>query len=186
MSKFIRSWYLRLAKAHVAWLFLLLTVLGFVAFAVLERARPAGSPGPVVLQLAFSKEAFQQVVAQWGPAGVRLYQDSTLGLDYLFPIAYAVCLSSFIALLTARSEESPSVLHATWFALPFIAALLDWLENTLHLILLANTNNLSASLILLASIAATVKWGLVAFSILVILYLVLRSMRANLAKRSIT
>jgi len=153
---------------------LLLTVLAFVAFAWFDRARPAGTPGVVALELAFSEEAFHRIITQWGAEGVRAYRTSTIYIDCWFPIAYALLLSSLIAVLTVKPGETPSRLQVICFALPFIAGLFDWVENTLHLVLLRDPSNLSAPLVLLASIAAAIKWGLIAVSIVVILYLALR------------
>jgi hypothetical protein len=52
------------------------------------------------------------------------------------------------------------------FALPWVAMGLDWMENGLHLILLRNSSRLSATPVLIASLAAAVKWGLIAVTIL--------------------
>lgn len=181
MFNLVRSLYHRIARAWIVLFSLLLTIVGLAAFSTLDTARPAGSPGAVALQLAFSKEAFTRIIAEWGPAGVRAYQRSTLGLDYLFPIAYALCLASSIAWLASRPGREPDSVVPALFGLPWVAAALDWIENTLHLILLGDVHHPSASLVLLASIAAAIKWGLIAFSVLVVLYLILRNIEARRA-----
>lgn len=182
VSQFIRSCYARLAKAGLAWSFLLLTMLGFAAFGILDRGRPAGSPGIVALQLAFSKEAFQRVITQWGPVGVRLYQQSTLGLDFFFPIAYALCLSSWIAWLSLTPGREPGRGLVTLFTLPWLAAVLDWIENISHLVLLRDVQHLSAPLVLIASTAAAIKWGLIAFSAGAIAYFIVRRARRSASR----
>jgi len=176
--------YRRVARARMVGISLLLTVLAFVVFAGFDRARPAGTPGVVALELAFSEEAFRRITTQWGAEGVHAYRTSTIYIDYWFPIAYALLLSSLIAILTVTPGETPSRRQVTCFALPFIAGLFDWVENTLHLVLLRDPSNLSARLVLVASIAAAIKWGLVVLSILFILYITLDNIRDRLMTTS--
>jgi hypothetical protein len=176
--------YRRVARARIVGLSLLLTVLAFVAFASFDKARPTGTPGVVALELAFSAETFSDIITQWGAEGVRAYQVSTLCIDYWFPVAYAVFLAGLIAVLTVKPGGTPSGLQLTCFALPFIAGLLDWVENAFHLILLRDPSHVSAPLVLLASIAAAAKWGLIVFSILAILYITVSNIRVRLTKTS--
>ncbi len=50
-------------------------------------------------------------------------------------------------------------------AAPFLAALLDYVENSLHLLMLAVLRATPAALVFLASLAAAVKWALAAISV---------------------
>ncbi len=175
--------YAKMARASVVGLALVLTVLAFVAFAYFDRARPSGTPGVVALQLAFSAEAFQSILNQWSAAGMRAYWMSTLYVDSWFPIMYASLLASLIALLTHKPGKAVSKSHLLLFALPFVAMLLDWVENGLHLILLRDSSHLSAALILIASFAAAIKWGIIAFSMLAIFYFLARRAGSPLVKR---
>jgi hypothetical protein len=177
--------YHRVARARTVGVSLLLTVLAFVAFAWFDRARPAGTPGVIPLELAFSAEAFSSIITQWGAEGVRAYQVSTVCIDYWFPVAYAMFLAGLIAVLTFKPGGTPSRLQLTCFALPFIAGLLDWMENTLHLILLRDPSHVSAPLVVFASIAAALKWGLIVFAILAILYITVSNTRVRLTKTSV-
>jgi len=166
----------RVARAPVVRFSLFLTVLATVAFVVFDRGRPPGTPGVVALQLAFSADAFRRIIAQWGAAGVQAYRVSTLCIDSWFPIAYSLLLASLIAVLAARSGRVPAKLRLSLFALPFFAALLDWIENTLHLILLREPHHISTPVVFIASVAAVIKWGLIALSVLVIIFLMLREL----------
>jgi hypothetical protein len=74
---------------------------------------------------------------------------------------YAVFLSSSLATLSSHRGEAPSAVKRALFVAPFLAVPFDTLENTLHLILLSDTGHLAAGLILLASVAAAIKWGLI-------------------------
>ncbi|MHC1605514.1 MAG: hypothetical protein ACXQTP_06065 [Candidatus Methanofastidiosia archaeon] len=172
--------YQKIAKTQIVLISGAITIIiMFIIFPALDTVRPPESPGPIEFQLVFSKEAFISVIDQWGVEGVQRYVN-TLWIDYIFPVAYAIFLSSFIALLTSKLYKKPGSFHIILFILPLIAGVLDWIENTLHLVLLADTSNLSESLIFLASMIASIKWGIAFFSILVIFYYIFRNIRVRM------
>ncbi|MEM4724243.1 MAG: hypothetical protein QXP01_04465 [Candidatus Hadarchaeum sp.] len=175
--------YRKMARMSMVGLSLVMTLLAFVAFAYFDRARPSGTPGVVALQLAFSAEGFQSILNQWGAPVVQAYRASTLYVDSWFPVVYALLFASLIALLTHKPGKAVSKAYLLLFALPFVAILLDWVENGLHLILLRDPSHLSATLILIASLAAAVKWGIIAFSILAVLYFLARLISAHPLER---
>jgi two-component system phosphate regulon sensor histidine kinase PhoR len=86
-------------------------------------------------------------------------------------------LASLLARLTARPDRPPDRARLLLFALPFVAALCDYLENALHLILLADPPVFPAGTVLLASIVAAIKWVLIGFSAAVIVLLLFRRRR---------
>jgi len=83
----------------------------------------------------------------------------------VYPVLYAVALSSLFAL--AAGSQRPSRTELFFFALPWGAALLDWIENTLHLWLLADVHDaagaaaadFSALMVMGASVAAMLKFA---------------------------
>jgi len=175
----MRSFYQRVAQAPVVLVSLLLVVVCMVAFAMWGNvALPRDAPNVIALQLAFSQEAFDAILDQWRADGVRYYQRSTLAIDYVFPVAYALLFSSLIALLGTRPGGEPSTLDLACFSVPLAAGMLDWLENTLHLVLLGGLLANGGPWILLASTAASIKWGLLGLSgVLVGWHLVRKVMR---------
>ena len=165
--------YNRLASPRLALLF---TALAGFLFWLLTRSLgslPPGAPSILDLQLAFTAARFQSVMAQWGEAAMQAYVQG-MWLDYLYPLAYALALAAWIAALTHRSAQPPARWQLTLFALPFLAAALDYVENTTHLLMLSVLHSTPAALVLLASLAAAAKWTLAAVSFLVILALALR------------
>jgi hypothetical protein len=92
----------------------------------------------------------------------------------LFPIAYAVFLSSLLAWLAIRPDAELSPGLIILFVLPFLAGFFDWVENALLLFLLRDTGNFSQPFIFLASIAASIKWVLVLVCALAIIYNIFR------------
>ncbi|MFO3796464.1 MAG: hypothetical protein ACK8QZ_04165, partial [Anaerolineales bacterium] len=127
------------------------------------RNLPPQAPTIFDLQLAFSAERFQAVLAAWGEQNVNAYLHS-MWLDSLFPLAYALALGSWLAILTQRADHSPTRLTLCLFTAPFLAALLDYVENGLDVLLLAILPNMPPALVFLASLAAALKWALIAIS----------------------
>lgn len=152
------------------------TLLAGALFWLLSRglaSLPPGTPSIFDLQLAFRAEKFQAVLAAWGERNVAAYV-SGMWLDFLYPLAYALALSGWIAVLTRRADTPPSRFTLALFAAPLLAALLDYVENSLHLLMLVGLNTAPPALVFLASLAAAVKWGLAGLAILAILFLTFR------------
>ena len=122
----------------------------------------------VRLQLAFSSEAFADVLQKWGPGGIERFR-AMLWVDYLYAVAYSVFLSGLLAILTRRLAAA-GVIGLSVVLAPLVAAASDWIENTFHLLMLADPARLSETAVVLASMFAAVKWGLVAASIALIVY----------------
>lgn len=143
------------------------TALAGIFLWLLSRALgnlPPGAPNIFDLQLAFTVEKFQAVLAAWGGQNVRAYINS-MWLDFLFPIAYALALSSWLALLTHRTDRPPARPALLLFTAPFLAALLDYVENALHLLMLAILHTTPPGIVFLASLAAACKWTLAALAL---------------------
>lgn len=99
-------------------------------------------------------------------------------LDYIFPVAYALFFSSLIARINAYSIKEPGpTLFFILFLLPIAAGAVDYIENTLHVFLLrkvtglADLNDLPRLPIILASLAASLKYILIFVSIVVLPFL---------------
>jgi len=174
----IKRLYERAADTRIVLFSAIITLLLTIILMILNsRAIPSGSPGIIALQLAFTKSTFVSIINQWGIAGVTHFLN-TIWIDYIYPVAYAIFFSSFIARLTIKLDKSPTKFHII-FVLPFIAGFLDWCENTLHIILLSNVNNISGIMIFTASIFALIKWLIVIFSVLIILYYIFKCLKIN-------
>jgi len=126
---------------------------------------PAGGPGIINLQLAFSLHHFNEILQAWGPDAVRQFQH-TMWIDYFYAVAYGIFLSGVLFSIGSRLQIRPKrLLFFAW--LPLVASLLDWTENTIHLILLREGANDAG--VLLASVIASVKWWLLIQSVLLIM-----------------
>lgn len=139
-----------------------ITLLATLAF-VVSQAHLAYQLAPLkpsifALQLAFTPEAFWQVIGQWGEAGVTRYRHH-FPADTLHPLLYGL-----FGYLVVRCTPLFSALTPPWrqgwaLSLP-VAGLCDWVENTCHWQLLALPTCTDSLLIPLAATASTVKWGL--------------------------
>lgn len=134
-----------------------------VLFEVAQRMAAPDGPAVIALQRSFTVVRFEAVIAAWGD-GVAGFNLSTMILDFAFPLLYALGLSALVA-LAAGPRPGRGALAV--FALPWAAALLDWLENTIHLWLLADVHTAAdaaaasfpAPLVFLASVLAMLKFG---------------------------
>lgn len=175
----IKRLYERAADTRIVVFSAIITLLLTIILMVLNsKAIPPGSPGIIALQFAFTESTFVSIINQWGIAGVTHFLN-TIWIDYIFPVVYAIFFSSFIAWLTIKLDKSSTKFHIIVFALPFIAGFLDWCENTLHIILLSNVNNISGIIIFTASVFALIKWLIVIFSVLIILYYIFKCLKMN-------
>lgn len=166
----MRILFKKMGKPYIALLSGIITLIFmFIIMPGLDSVRPLGTLGIIEFQLSFTEEKFSNIINQWGIDTVNYYVKN-LWIDYIYPIMYAVFLSSSIALLTKKKHVDPSKFYIILFTLPILAGVLDWIENTLHLILLHDINNLSKLLIFLAAITASIKWSFALFSFIIIIY----------------
>lgn len=120
-------------------------------------------------QLAFTSARALKVIALWGIDGVSAYLNN-IWVDFIFPVGYTLLLSG----LVARAAGQPSRKALFFFSLPFLALACDYLENSLHIVMLRRGFLPDHDLLLIASWAAAVKWGIVALSVAVILVFAFR------------
>ncbi len=134
-------------------------VLSYILLGIDQRLANDGM-GVVYLQLSFTSFNFRGVLLSWGPDGIELFL-STIWLDFIFPVAYSLLLSSTATLLLRQRtiSENPSLagfMYAACFA-PFVAAAFDYIENLLHIIIISN-RLFSDMIIAVASAMAAVKF----------------------------
>jgi len=134
--------YASLATLRSALVWTLLAAMLFISLIQIMRALPPSAPSVVALQLAFTPSRMEAVLNAWGASGRQAYLLS-LAPDFFYPLAYACALGAWIAFLTAIPGRAPSFWVLFLFTLPFVAAAMDYVENFLHLWMLALTDSLS-------------------------------------------
>lgn len=152
------SFFKKLANLPVILISATVSVLLMVYFqTAFIQHLPEGAPGYMALQLSSSVERFNEVLNIWGPENTLRYQHS-MWADFLFPISYAVLFTGLLVRV-GRHREQTQFEQTVWCA-PALAAILDYVENILHLILLTKGAPYSPQLVQFASTVAMIKWVL--------------------------
>lgn len=132
------------------------TALLFVAMVI--QSAPL-KPSIPMIHFTFSEASFNSILAQWGPTGVARFKWH-FAIDFPFLISYG----SFGYLLckhTSLTLGLPKLTKAlfTW-ALPF-AAVMDAMENLLHLTFIYAGKGIPAAFYFMAGTVATCKWAVI-------------------------
>ncbi len=170
------------------WALVIVSLLAFLVFgrqllAADREFRRSKDPSVVKLELAGRKDVFTDILKTWirskGETAVPALRRQ-LWYDNFWAVTYAVLLSGLIAALTFQPDQQPHWLVLLLFALPLLAGFLDiFFENSLYLLLLRDVksieqvNRLPAFPILVASIAARIKFLLVGIAIAGIILILL-------------
>lgn len=151
---------------------LLAAVLGAVVVFLVDPYIEGGGRSIVFLQLSLDRNAAEQVVATWG-GGAAIRFSRTIWLDYLFACAYALSLASWLLRLIEKKGLSSSRRYsaAVWLALA--AGMSDWMENSLELFFLTDPEGFPGPLFTFHSLFVWLKFTALAFSLLVLLRLLI-------------
>ncbi|MEW6517345.1 MAG: hypothetical protein AB1439_10640 [candidate division FCPU426 bacterium] len=122
----------------------------------------------LAFQLSFTPARALRAIAEWGLPGVQAYMAS-MWLDFIFPLGYGLFISGLLARTLIRGGEQANARTLRLAALPWTAVGCDYLENVLHLWMLSRGWPSEWLPLLAASIAAAIKWGIMAFVILALL-----------------
>jgi hypothetical protein len=128
-------------------------------------------PGIPALQLTFNEAAFKAILTQWGNDGITVFR-THLRIDFLVLTSYGSFGYLFVRYGALFQQLSKSVRQVASWVMP-IAALLDAIENLLHLQLISDAAIHPPALYLTAGLVATGKWLLIADFMAGTLYLLL-------------
>src|SRR5581483_10194273 len=148
--------------------------------------RGPDAPGAVSLQLAFTVDRFRAALLRWND--IETFKRSVGMIDYVFPPTYAALLAFGYA--WGRGNVKPKTADRWLFIAPFVAALCDWAENSLHLYLLRDVHSLTdagavsfpALLVFAASLFAAIKLLLLVAVAVVTLAVLLVKLVRNLPR----
>lgn len=113
--------------------------------------------GVIQLQLIFDKNAAIQLIQTWGSHGVENFIHFIFA-DYLYALSYAFLFASLLATLIVKKAKEHDERFTWTIYLGFVAAMLDWTENTLELFFLHNPDSFSDTLFVFHSLVASLKW----------------------------
>lgn len=126
----------------------------------------------VKAQTTFSKDVYLELLSRWETAGLMPKYFKHFYLDFFHSIFYAVFLSA----LMAKGMNINTVLSRyNWILLiPFVAGLMDLVENCFHLSFISDVNSITQTKITMSALAANTKWALAGTSLLIALIFFVR------------
>ena len=112
----------------------------------------------LMLQLTSSSDVFLKIVTSWKDAGFLNAYYNHFYFDFAHPVIYSIFLSS----LLARGFIKRNITDRLDFVLflPYLAGMLDLVENSIHLYLLADLTRITPSIVLAGSVFTWTKWVL--------------------------
>lgn len=121
----------------------------------------------LLLQTTLNLHTFKSIIQNWQTKGLMNVYVSHFYFDILHPIWYSIFLSSFLAFLIKKRkiEKFSSLL----IVLPFVAGILDCVENIMHLFFLSRPKYITAPLVVLSGLSAILKWAIALISVILIL-----------------
>lgn len=130
-----------------------------------------GAKELLALQTTLDAGTFKSIIQNWQARGLIGTYVSHFYFDMFHPIWYSIFLSSFLAFIIKKRkiEKFSSLL----VVLPFIAGILDCIENIMHLLFLRRPGYIIAPLVIFSGLSAIMKWALASLSILLIVVLLL-------------
>jgi hypothetical protein len=110
------------------------------------------------LQTTVSSDVVLSIINEWLKTGDVQYYLRHFYLDFAHPFWYSLFLASAIS----RIFNVISIQNKYNFLLllPFVAGLLDLIENVLHLIFIADTANITPAMTFMSGTASMTKWTL--------------------------
>ncbi|HHL30935.1 MAG TPA: hypothetical protein ENJ41_00015 [Oceanospirillales bacterium] len=124
--------------------------------------------GLIDLQLSFDKTAAIGIVQSWGEQGVYRF-NRWIFSDYIYALSYGLFFASLLSYLLSKKNLLSHSTYKFVVFIPFIAALLDWLEDSLELLFINNQTAFSASLFFSHSLIATMKFAFIGLTLLFLL-----------------
>ena len=141
-----------LAHKKIVMLSMITTIiLGTIVMLFVDPLIDGGNGFDVIaLQLSFDKAAAQEIVSSWDISAFRKW----IIMDYLYAMSYMIFFASLILWL----EKRKGLAHGYVSIIALCAGIFDWIENSLELWFLQDTESFSATLFFVHSLLATLKW----------------------------
>ncbi|MFX0016431.1 MAG: hypothetical protein ACFFB2_14545 [Promethearchaeota archaeon] len=161
------------------------TIVIFLLMRPVETALKAVSPyGVIELEFAWNIERIHQIFGDWTEDLILQELNVTL-LDYVFLIAYSTFLASLTLLVSRRLLTGQLQCIGFYMTLvPFFAAFFDAIENLNLILMLSSPSNFPSFSPLIASISATIKFGLIIIVVIFIVVAILWSLFQRFSDRT--
>lgn len=147
------------------------SLLIIVAFIISPMMDGGNGLGVVKLQLSFDKSIGIDIINSWGELGIAHFK-KWIFIDYIYAFFYSLAFATVLAFLLVKSTLADTQLKLLTL-LPFVAGLLDWIENTMELAFIRHPESYSAKLFYLHSIVSTSKFTII-FSLMILMLILWR------------
>jgi hypothetical protein len=140
-------------------------IISAVLMQILESpVKLATSYGILDLEFAWNAATANIILTAWGTTYIP-YEILGTYTDFVFIPSYATFMAGLTLLLTRRFSGQTQTLGFMLVIAPFVAGLLDVVENLHLLIMLGSPTTITDSIPLIASICASIKFALIIITI---------------------
>ena len=148
----------RIGEKNIVLLFLMttLTLFYFVMFQINPSLDGVDGMGVLQLQLAFDKSVGEKIINAWKNLTPLKFQFA-MWVDSLYALSYGLFFAS-LASFTLKSKNMFTTRYRYLVYLPFLATILDWIENIIEAIFVSSVGSISSTLFFLHSVVASIKW----------------------------
>jgi hypothetical protein len=170
-------------KKILFWISLAFTLVLFVSISLIDESLKIDETANGIVSFECAKTLGQSeyIIQSWEAADVMIYAALSLGIDYLFMVAYGSFFALAVLLLAEKLPSGFLKKEAKLMAFfMLLAALLDGIENFGLIQLLINTP--TQSMVSLAFYCASIKFGLLGIGVL---YLLAGIITLGLKKRTV-
>jgi len=126
--------------------------------------------GVIQLQLSFDKLAGIKIIESWGEGGIQRFKQ-WIFTDYIYAFSYALILASILSIFIIKRRLSEVTFYRYLPLIPFIAGLLDWLEDSMELSFVHDMTGYSEALFTIHSLVASTKFAFILLSFIFIIVL---------------
>ena len=146
----------------VAFVFLIITAL--LMQTVESTVKSATSYGIFDLEFAWTADTANTILTAWGSTYIPHEIWGTY-IDFTFIPSYATFMAGLTLLLARKFSGRTQILGFTLVIAPYIAGLLDVVENLHLLLMMGSPTTITDFIPLIASICATIKFALIIITI---------------------
>ncbi len=134
----LKRLYLNMSSLHAVVASLAGAAAGFFLTSRIEQDF-SGGLNSINLLLAHSSSSFAHILETWGRTGTDLYF-RVLRIDFFLAFFLALLFATATAHYAKRKSPdfSPNRTDYIFLALPFIGMVLDWAENSMHILIINN------------------------------------------------
>ena len=146
---------------------IVLTIIFYLLMRPIESELTAQTLfGVIDLEFAWNAEQIDNIFTAWGDELISKEINAVI-LDFGFLMVYSLSLAGITLILTKSGVSKSWTTYGYYFALfPFFAAGFDAIENINLLLMLSSPSSFPSFAPLVASICATIKFGLIIATIL--------------------